>query len=135
MKRLFMFAIVSVLAASAHAKFDVEKCLDNNPTNMGMKMCASKQLESAQKDLAVAVKKNQEKIAANFEGEDAKEVSARLTKAQKTWSAFVEAQCDLDAADMLGGTGEGLIKLSCMANMTEERVIKLEKDAASDPLL
>ena len=81
-----------------------------------MKMCASEDLQKADTELNAVYKK----LISARKGE--KEFLRRLVAAQKAWINFKEAECSLVATDMLGGTGEGLIHLSCLASKTQDRV-------------
>lgn len=42
-------------------------------------------------------------------------------------SDFSDAECELQATDMLGGTGEGLVTLGCLHDLTQKRTADLKE--------
>ncbi|BBE74552.1 lysozyme inhibitor LprI family protein [Oharaeibacter diazotrophicus] len=50
------------------------------------------------------------------------ETLRRLKAAQRAWVAFRDAECDLEGAEMLGGTGENLMIEGCLFQLTVDRV-------------
>jgi len=49
-----------------------------------------------------------------------------LREAQRAWIPYRDKNCSLHADSMRGGTGSGLLFLSCMAEMTSSRADELE---------
>ena len=50
----------------------------------------------------------------------------KLIKAQRVWLAFRAATCDYESDGWTGGSGHGMIELSCLATITRDRVKQLE---------
>lgn len=50
----------------------------------------------------------------------------KLIKAQRTWLAFRGASCKFESDGWTGGSGHGMIKLSCLTTITRDRVRQLE---------
>lgn len=92
----------------------VNKCFEEEVSTGGSKMCASLSIEAEDEHLNQTYKK----IMAAIQEQ---EVKARLVKSQKAWIALRDADCELQAAEMLGGSGEGLIYLGCVAEKTKQR--------------
>ena len=53
----------------------------------------------------------------------------KLIKAQRAWLAFRAATCDYESVGWTGGSGHGMIELSCLATITRDRVKQLEEYA------
>ncbi len=50
----------------------------------------------------------------------------KLIKAQRAWLAFRAATCDYESDGWTGGSGHGMIELSCLSTHTRDRVKQLE---------
>jgi uncharacterized protein YecT (DUF1311 family) len=103
-----------------------KKCLDADQSNAGMKQCTWAAYESADKML----NKSYQVLAKDWVGTDepdATDRKKRLVAAQRAWVAFRDAECNLQATSMLGGTGEGLVQGECLHTMTVQRVKQLEE--------
>lgn len=50
----------------------------------------------------------------------------KLIKAQRAWLAFRVATCDYESVGWTGGSGHGMIELSCLATITRDRIKQLE---------
>lgn len=116
------------------------KCMDDNGSTMGMVMCSGDALTLAETlmDKTVTRMKAMNMTSGALSKEEraehvtfAKEINQRLVAAQKAFVAFRNAQCSLDATDMLGGSGERLVEVNCMSNMTLDRIEALEKSGQS----
>ena len=55
------------------------------------------------------------------------ETGARLVTSECAWISDRDANCNLDATEMLGGTGEGLIYGGCQAEATKNRILDLDR--------
>ncbi len=99
-----------------------EACISDDGSNMGMKMCTDKALKNADALLNVVY----QKVSGELSSEEGQETLNRLKTAQRAWIPFRDAQCQLAAAEMLGGTGESLVALGCHYRMTVDRIKELE---------
>lgn len=50
----------------------------------------------------------------------------RLREAQRAWVIYRDATCEMEAARMLGGSGEPMLRFGCLARLTERRARDLE---------
>jgi uncharacterized protein YecT (DUF1311 family) len=48
------------------------------------------------------------------QSDDTGEINKRLVAAEKAWIQLRDTSCSLESAQMLGGTGEGLVAISCL---------------------
>ncbi len=99
-----------------------EACIEADGSNSGMKICTDKALKNADALLNVVY----HKFSRTLSSEDDPETLNRLKTAQRAWIPFRDAQCQLAAAEMLGGTGESLVALGCHYKMTVDRIKQLE---------
>ncbi len=129
--RIFFAAALGMLptnclAASTHELQAIDKaleaCIESDGSNAGMKICTDKALKNADALLNVVY----QKFSGELSSEDGQETLTRLKTAQLAWIPFRDAQCQLAAAEMLSGTGEGLIALGCHHKMTVDRIKELE---------
>lgn len=86
-------------------------------------LVADKELNSVYQALRTRLKKE---AADEHFGNEALETDRRLVAAQRAWITFRDADCQLEATQMLGGSGEGLIVHGCLLNRTQERVKALK---------
>lgn len=105
---------------------DLELCLEKNQSNMGMVDCANKEYLAQDKILNDTYAQLLKDLKTD-NSEDSQEILIRIVKAERAWINFRDASCDVAGLEMLGGSGEGLVVLSCLAQMTTERV-KAVKD-------
>lgn len=49
-----------------------------------------------------------------------------LRIAQRAWITYRDATCDMEAAEMAGGSGEAMLRFGCLARLTERRARDLE---------
>jgi len=125
------FAQVNNLDGRLNSIEAAEKaCLDKADNTAAINGCSYDKLQNSDKLLnevyqdrvsnlkAQALK---EKDASQFE-KYAEETLQRLIKAQRAWITFRDADCDLQGANMLNGTGEGMIIGGCLAEKTFKRV-------------
>jgi uncharacterized protein YecT (DUF1311 family) len=109
MKKTFAVALL----ACAFTKSLLALNCQNATTTVEMKECASADLQKADKALNTTYKKLMAKL-----DEIAKE---KLKKAQKAWIVYRDANAEFSADEMRGGTGEGLLYMSTVTQMTEQR--------------
>ena len=57
---------------------------------------------------------------------EASEIDRRLVASEGAWIAFRDADCDLQATEMLGRNSEGPIAQSCRVERTKERLKELK---------
>lgn len=50
----------------------------------------------------------------------------RLRVAQRAWIIYRDASCEMEAGAMGGGSGEAMLRLGCLARLTERRARDLE---------
>jgi len=62
-------------------------------------------------------------VLKNIKGTSAEK---KLVKAQRAWLAFRVATCDYESDGWTGGSGHGMIELSCLATITRDRTKQLE---------
>ncbi|NJO63500.1 MAG: DUF1311 domain-containing protein [Richelia sp. RM2_1_2] len=91
----------------------------NNPqTTLEMRVCASKSYEAADKKLNQVYRQLRPKLNAKQQ--------KRLVDAQTAWIQFRDKSCVFEAGEAEGGTLEPVLKLSCLTNVTQQRVKNLE---------
>ena len=134
MPKVTMIALVSVLgllptvclAASSNELQAIDRaqeaCIEEDGSNSGMKICTDKALKNADALLNVVY----QKFSRTLSSEEDPETLNRLKTAQRAWIPFRDAQCQLEAAAMLGGSGESLVALGCHYRMTVNRIKELE---------
>ena len=49
-----------------------------------------------------------------------------LRQAQRAWITYRDLTCEMEAAEMAGGTGEGMARFRCLSRLTERRARDLE---------
>ncbi|UWQ97077.1 lysozyme inhibitor LprI family protein [Rhodobacteraceae bacterium M385] len=54
------------------------------------------------------------------------EEEERLRVAQRAWIIYRDATCEMEAAALGGGSGEAMLRLGCLARLTERRARDLE---------
>lgn len=126
MRKLVLSLILGIgLVGSNSLAVTEDECDPNDSSNLMMKICIATDYQKADAKLNAVYKETVSSL--KKEGsETSKEILSRLVKAQKAWVTFRDAECDLQATDMLGGTGEGLVALSCLKELTEKRVEELK---------
>lgn len=128
------FALACVLmchlAAPAHAKDPPVDCA-NQITNHDMQICASADLDAADKALNAAYKKALATIKAREDVPppfDNKAYEAALRSAQRAWVAFRDAECNtVIPFTWTHGTGGPIAVLGCLTTHTITRTKDLEE--------
>jgi uncharacterized protein YecT (DUF1311 family) len=93
---------------------ELSKCIDEDNSNYGMKICISAAYDKADAELNRVYKI----VKASTSGVERE----RLVTAQRAWIKFRDAEADYAAASMLGGTGEGLMYMDNILSITSARV-------------
>jgi uncharacterized protein YecT (DUF1311 family) len=109
MKKTFAVALLACAFTQSLLALNCQ----NATTTVEMKECASADLQKADKALNATYKKLMAKL-----DEIAKE---KLKKAQKAWIVYRDANAEFSADEMRSGTGEGLLYMSTVTQMTEQR--------------
>lgn len=100
-------------------------CTETNDSNMGRRTCTSTALDAADKLLNGLYGKLVDQMKASSDRDD-KERLRRLVASERAWVAYRDAECNLQGASMLGGSGEPLMILDCHYSLTRERAKRLE---------
>ncbi len=131
MKNVILFLAILGLSASVFAREhdEYERCIEDNPSTVGMHQCMKAEYEVVDKELNDVYRKLKKSLLVDQIG--GKELDKRLVTAQRAWLTFRDANCDLQAGQMLGGTGEGSVRMSCTLEMTRARVGELKDLAAN----
>ena len=130
-----LFALFAVTAQAAEpdklkAIDDTyEACIASASATVVSKQCAADAYEAAD----TVLNKTYNAIAAQYAGAepDNAEILSRLKSAQRAWIPFRDAQCELEAADSLGGSNEGVILNSCLYQQTAARIKALREQFES----
>ena len=96
-------------------------------SNAGMNQCTSVAIAAADKVLNSWYQADS-KVWIGTDEPDASERKKRVLNAQRAWIAFRDAECQLQAASMLGGSGEGLAGGMCLYELTRQRIGQLDND-------
>lgn len=116
-----MIALAVLMSFSSFAHAATQEC---DGSTYDMRLCIDAQLQKADKELNETYKRAQ---AAVKQYDDSGEISKRLVTAEKAWMTFRDASCDLEGAQMLGGSGETVILLGCHLDKTQQRTKELNK--------
>lgn len=116
-KSMIALAVLMSMTSFAHAA--AQEC---DGSTYDMRICLDAQLQKADKELNATYKQ-----ALNVTKQFDTEAQERLVKAEKAWIPFRDASCDLQGAQMLGGTGETVIILGCLVEKTQKRTQELQQ--------
>ncbi len=105
-----------------------EDCIAAATTTVSSSLCGS----TAHAAADAVLNATYQAIVSRLAGPGDTETLARLKAAQRAWLPFRDAQCELEAAENLGGTGEGVIFNSCMYQQTKDRVKALKDQFESN---
>lgn len=91
----------------------------NSPqTTLEMKVCAGNSYQKADRKLNQVYRQLKPKLGASQQ--------KRLINAQRAWIQFRDKSCAFEGAFAEGGTLEPVLKTSCLARVTEQRVKDLQ---------
>ncbi len=118
-------ALADAKADLARIDAALDKCVNADSSNAGMKQCTWVAYRDADKLLNSVY----QRASKSWIGDDssAPERKKRLVAAQRAWVAFRDADCSLQATEMLGGTGEGLVEGGCLYKATADRAKQIEE--------
>ena len=107
---------------------DTPDCIDPQ-SQMEMTYCAAVDYEKADADLnaiwpeiVAAARASDEYVAEQVAGTDVPTTLEALRAAQRAWIKFRDAQCEYEAYEMFGGTGQPMLGSLCLARLTRERI-------------
>ena len=106
------------LAQPAQAQQDVD--CKNPQTQMAMNMCAGQDYQAADEELNTV-------WAELREARQDRPSWQPILAAQRLWIPFRDAHCEAEAAPYEGGSIQPLIRLSCLAVVTEQRTAQLRE--------
>lgn len=110
------FLLVSLLALSSLSAF-AKDCSDEVSTN-AIFQCEAANLEAEDKRLNDLYKQASAKLD--------KIGQKKLQAAQRAWITFRDANCEVAADEMRGGTFEKVLRVSCHASETKDRADALQ---------
>jgi len=132
-----VFAIAATQAQAAVPEFN-PNCTDPQ-SNLEMKLCAKRDLDKADAELnavyaeAIKAAREQYRIAQANPGYQAMpNLEETLHKAQRTWIAFRDSNCEYHRQIYYGGSHAPLAYLLCKADATKQRVKELKSIVAGD---
>ena len=105
-------AVFPVAAAGQDHGWDCQRF--SNLPQIGINACLADQWRAADEDLNEVYRR----LMAELSPAD----SETLRQAQRAWITFRDAACDVEAGQMRGGSGEPMLRYSCLARLTERRV-------------
>lgn len=115
----------------ADAAATYESCMAEAVQTIVMTGCSDAALTVADTALNVAYKSAVTRLSAKtgdpYEDDANAETLARLKAAQRAWIPFRDANCLLQAAQMLGGTGENQLYTDCLYVETAARAAAIEE--------
>jgi uncharacterized protein YecT (DUF1311 family) len=109
---------VSLLVFAPNLAF-AEQC-DNPVTQSDMTYCAGWQFKKDDAGLNDVYRRLKENYA------DIAKAKTALTKAQRAWVSFRDAECELEAAGEDGGSAQPMIYNQCLSRLTKLRVEQLQ---------
>ncbi|OCW55529.1 lysozyme inhibitor LprI family protein [Hoeflea olei] len=125
--------IALMLAAMPARAQEEANCIDPQ-TQMELTYCAGLDFEAADKDLnalwpkvVAAAKSSDEYVADQARSMGVPTTLEALRAAQRAWIAFRDAQCEYEAYEMFGGTGQPMLGSMCLARLTRERIDLLKQ--------
>jgi len=113
--RLTLALVLAGLALPALAADDCATSEDQTT----LTQCAQEELGTADEALNAAWKQVTAQLA------DSPDIRKLLTKSQKHWIAFRDAECDFRAATTIGGTIHPMLVAQCLTHLTEARTVQL----------
>ena len=118
-------ALAFILMTTSARADDALNCKDPQDQN-SMTQCAALDFEKADKELNKIWPKLKSDAQGNDEGTGKHEYADALLASQRTWLAYLEAQCKWQGFDMHGGSGEPMLYYGCKARLTTERINELQ---------
>ena len=121
MKWTAIFILAFIAPASAEEALDCK----NPVSQQDMTLCAAGDFATADKALNKVWPKYKSSAEASDKDTGKHEYMNALKASQRTWLAYLEAQCTWQGFDMHGGSGEPMLYYGCKARLTKERIKEL----------
>lgn len=130
MKMIAQTVTLSALLMFSAAALSDEKpdCVDPQ-TQFELTYCAGvdyeladAQLNALWPDIVAAAKSNDENVAELARERGVPTTLEALRTAQRAWITFRDAQCEYEAYEMFGGSGQPMVGSLCLARLTRERI-------------
>jgi uncharacterized protein YecT (DUF1311 family) len=115
MIRLCLVASILMLASSLQAQDSTKTVCDTAETTVAMRQCASRDLESVRRELDQYLAEAR-RVAAN---------RAVVDSSQVAWQRYRDLACRAAAAEYEGGSMQPVVVLSCLTDLTRERIRQL----------
>ena len=119
---LAFFAVVPLIPCHGQHMNEKDSPCPNAVTTLDMAQCFSKAKTSSDETLAALYKK----VLSKLDGDDAD----RLTKVQRLWGDYREANCSAERALYQGGSAAPVVYLACLDAMTRARIRELRETYA-----
>lgn len=118
--------LISALLLSPQAARAAAPC-DAPETQTQMNECAGADYEAADKALNDAYREILADLRKTDEEQPDWGLAAAFRDSQRAWLPFRDSQCDWEALFVKGGSMEPLIRLSCLAEMTNQRTKQMRE--------
>lgn len=119
----------ALLMVSAPALSDSLPDCENPLDQYSLTYCAGVEYETADAelnrlwpDVVAAAKLSDEYVGDLARERGVPTTLEALRTAQRAWISFRDAQCEYEAYEMFGGTGQPMVGSLCLARLTRERV-------------
>jgi len=119
---LTLFAMVTPIHCHGQHMNEKDSPCPNAVTTLDMGQCFSKAKASSDEKLTALY----EKLLRKLNGDDAD----RLTKAQRLWAEYREANCSAERALYQGGSAAPVVYVACLDAMTRARTEELQQTYA-----
>jgi uncharacterized protein YecT (DUF1311 family) len=120
MRLVFVFVVCASFAGGAQAQ---QVDCANAVTQLDMTDCAKQDFDAADKALNVSYQAAMEMMT-SIDGDLPKAdqgAVAALKDAQRAWIVVRDSTCTAEGFAWAGGSGRGMVELSCMARLTKSR--------------
>ncbi|WP_244814451.1 lysozyme inhibitor LprI family protein [Caballeronia sp. Lep1P3] len=108
----------TLLVATAPAWADSSACMKNAATQIAMDECAGRDLKAADQTLNDTYR--------TLLGKVSKDGAEQLRKAQRSWLAWRDAQCEFDTMATRGGSIHSMEYAMCVEKLTEAQTAHLQ---------
>ena len=116
---------IFILAFATPAWADDALDCKNQVSQSDMTHCAALDFETADKALNKVWPSYKATAEAADKDTGSHEYMDALKASQRTWLAYLEAQCKWQGFDMHGGSGEPMLYYGCKARLTNDRIKEL----------
>lgn len=128
--RLFVLTLFAIITAgAARAEDDPAPDCENPQTQAELNICAADSAEQADKALNAQYKLARQH-ALNWDkglSEGGVSAEAALKTAQRAWIAYRDAECDLEAVTIDGGSMQSMIISGCLETLSKARTQELKQ--------